>query len=80
MANRGTITEDQIATLSKHGSGTTLQMFGPGTSTTGHVAVFDSNNNVIDGGTGLGTFGFSVNGVLLAAITFGVSVNGTVLT
>jgi hypothetical protein len=47
---RGNIAYDQIKTSSRQGPGSKLQTFGGGSVTTGHLAVFDANGSVIDGG------------------------------
>lgn len=47
---RGQIDYDQVQTAVRQGSGGKFQMFGGGSVTTGHMAVYDSIGNVIDGG------------------------------
>lgn len=49
-ASSGNIQWTQLRSTDRHGNGTIGQSF-TGSSTNGHVAVFDSNGNVIDGGT-----------------------------
>lgn len=49
---RGNIDYDQVRVSVRQGSGGMFQMFGGGSVSTGHVAVFDANGNVIDGGGG----------------------------
>lgn len=67
---RGTINQDQIATTSKQGNGTLLQLFSGTAPVSGHVPVFDGNGNLIDSGAAPGTgtgggtgFTVSVDGV-----------------
>jgi hypothetical protein len=57
---RGNIDYDQIRSAARKGNGTQFQMFGGGSTTSGHAAVYDSNGNVIDNGapgSGCGTGG-----------------------
>ena len=52
-----------------NGNGTKIQLFGAGSTTTGHIAVFDASGNVIDGGgfaSGGGTVSSSSNANVLA--------------
>jgi hypothetical protein len=48
---RGNIDYDQIRIAARQGTGNKLQMFGGGSVTSGHVAVYDANGNVVDGGS-----------------------------
>lgn len=50
LAQRGNIDIQQIKTTSRKGTGAQLQVFGGGTTTSGHAAVYDAAGNVIDGG------------------------------
>jgi uncharacterized protein YaiE (UPF0345 family) len=50
VTQRGNIAYDQIRTSSRKGNGSQFQMFGGGAVTSGHLAAYDSNGNVIDGG------------------------------
>lgn len=50
FAQRGNIDIQQIKTTSRKGTGAQLQVFGGGTTTSGHAAVYDAAGNVIDGG------------------------------
>jgi hypothetical protein len=46
----------QVKAIDRQGNGAQVQMFGGGAATAGHAAVFDSDGNVVDGGsTGGGT-------------------------
>jgi hypothetical protein len=47
---RGNIDYDQIRTAVRLGTGSKFQMAGTGTPTAGHLAIYDANGNVIDGG------------------------------
>ena len=51
MPERGNLDYSQLRTAVRQGSGGKLQMFGGGTTTNGHIAVYDANGNVIDGGS-----------------------------
>ena len=55
---RGNIDYDQVQSAVRQGPGGKFQMFGGGSVTTGHMAVYDSAGNVIDGGapSSVGTF------------------------
>lgn len=48
---RGNIDYDQVRSAARQGAGSMFQMFGGGSTTTGHAAVFDVNGNVVDGGS-----------------------------
>lgn len=50
FASRGSIDYDQIRTAARKGTGVQFQMFGGGVTTTGDMATYDANGNVIDGG------------------------------
>jgi len=55
---RGNIAYNQIRSAARQGTGSKFQMFGTGTPTVGHLAVYDANGNVVDGGapsTGTGS-------------------------
>lgn len=54
FATRGNISYDQVRAADRKGTGVQFQMFGSGSTTTGHVAVYDANGNVIDGGAASG--------------------------
>jgi hypothetical protein len=60
---RGNIDYDQIQGAVRQGNGTKFQMFGGGSMTTGHLAVYDANGNVIDGGGTLAVL--KVNGTVV---------------
>jgi hypothetical protein len=47
---RGNLAYDQIATGSRQGTGTKIQMASSGQTTPGHMAVYDANGSVVDGG------------------------------
>ena len=47
---RGHIDYDQVRSAARQGLGSQFQMFGGGSVTTGHMAVYDANGNVVDGG------------------------------
>ena len=47
---RGNVDYDQIQTAVRQGSGHKCQMFGGGSVTSGHMAVYDAAGNVVDGG------------------------------
>lgn len=47
---RGSIDFDQILSTARKGLGSLFQMFGGGSTTTGNLASYDSNGNVIDSG------------------------------
>jgi len=47
---RGNIDFDQIRSTSRQGSGSGFQMFAGSAPTAGHLAVYDANGNVTDGG------------------------------
>jgi len=49
-AQRGNIAYNQIRSSARQGTGNKFQMFGGGTPTAGHLAVYDANGNVVDGG------------------------------
>ena len=65
-AQRGNIDYDQVQVAVRQGVGAQFQMFGGGTTTTGHLAVYDVGGSVIDGGSApaTGTASIKVNGVL----------------
>lgn len=47
---RGNLAYDQIATGSRQGNGTKLQMFSGSAPTNGHIAAYDASGNLVDGG------------------------------
>lgn len=53
----GSLGASQIATASKQGNGTKIQMFGTGTPATNDCAKFDANGNVVSAGAPCGTSG-----------------------
>jgi hypothetical protein len=64
VSQRGNLDYNQVRGVAREGAGAQFQMFGGGTVTSGHVAVYDASENVIDGGYGLGALpirGVSVN-------------------
>lgn len=68
MAQRGNFDSDQIRTPAKHGTGYYIQL-SDGTGASGHLAAFNADGSLTDGGTG--SDAFSVNG------TATVTVNGS---
>lgn len=63
MSTRGNIDSAQIRTAARNGAGTQVQMFGGGQTTSGHVAAFNANGDIVDGGAAGG--GGSVTSVAL---------------
>jgi F5/8 type C domain/Chaperone of endosialidase len=47
---RGNIAYNQIRSAARQGTGNKIQMFGGGSIVAGHLAAYDTNGNVVDGG------------------------------
>lgn len=82
---RGNIDFDQVRLSARQGYGTSFQMFGGGTPVSGHVAVYDSLGNVVDGGAALTSSPLTIKGDVYtrsasADARLGVGVDGQVLT
>jgi hypothetical protein len=50
LSQRGNIDYDQVRTAARQGQGGMFQMFGGGTTASGHMAVYDAAGNLVDGG------------------------------
>lgn len=86
LTQRGNIDYDQIRLTARQGPGSKFQMFGGGTPAEGHVAVYDADGSIIDGGVGAGfTSPLTAKGDVYtrsasADARLGVGTNGQVLT
>lgn len=67
---RGNIDYDQVRVVARQGPGSKFQMFGGGSVTGGHVAIFDVSGNVVDGGP------FVSGGTIVREVPAG-TLNGT---